>query len=142
MNLRPLLARPAARLLLAGALVGLVVLGVGGRVAMAFVQAASNTTPPRFTLGGTVTVIALGAASGFAGAAIALAIRALARPLGIKAVWQMAVFAAALALVTQRGLHGTAPVGRWYFYPLVAIYGALTIWLDRRMMVMSSPSAR
>lgn len=131
MSLRAWLERPAVRLLLIGSLVGLIVLGIGGRIAMALIQAASNTTPSRFTVGGTMTVIALGGASGLAGAAITLTLRRLLSWPGASPLWHVAAFAAALVILTERGLRGT-PVGRWYFYPLVAIYAGVTLWLDRR----------
>ena len=129
------------RLLASGLMVGTVVLGVGGRAAMAMIQAASNTTPPRFTLGGSMTVIGLGAANGLLGAGIALVFRTLARRLDASVIWGHAAFGAALALLTSRGLRGTDPIGNWYFYPLVGVYGVLTIWLDRRWTASKDAAA-
>lgn len=133
--------RPWIQLLLSGLIVGTVVLGVGGRFAMAMIQAASNTTPSRFTLGGSVTVVALGAANGLVGAGIALVFRAIARRVGVRMLWAHVAFGVALALVTARGLRGTAPIGRWYFYPLVALFGVLMLWLERRLAAKAAAPA-
>lgn len=108
---------------------------------MAMIQAASNTTPPRFTVGGSLTVVFLGAVNGLVGAGIALAFRWLARRLRIPLVWAHVAFAMSLVLLTARGLRGTAPIGRWYFYPLVAVFGALTLWLERRLLVSAASPA-
>jgi hypothetical protein len=135
-------ARPTLRLLAAGALVGTVVLGAGGRLAMAAIQAASGTTPPRFTLGGSLTVVGLGAASGIFGAAIAAGCRWVARWLPRRVAWlEHALLAALLLAVTLRGLRGTAVLGHAYFVPLVAVYAALMLWLDRRWAARPAPLA-
>ena len=66
------LEQPSVRLVIAGAAAGLVVLGVGGRLAMAGIQMVVNDAPSRWSLGGTMTVVWLGAASGLGGALVAM----------------------------------------------------------------------
>jgi hypothetical protein len=113
------------RLLFEGTVLGAIVLGAGGRLAMAAIQYRANASP-QFTLGGTLTVVGLGAVSGLAGAAM-LWISAVAAnrvaPRFTAVRWAM--FALLLALVTTRGLRGTPAPGRWYFPPLVALYGVV-----------------
>jgi len=122
------------RILVAGAAAGFLVLGVGGRLAMAAIQVTTTDAPSRWTLGGSVTVILLGAASGLAGAAMALIFRWIAARLPPAYWWlQYVLLSAALVLVTARGLRGTNPVAGWWFYPLVAVYAALMFVIDRRI---------
>jgi hypothetical protein len=116
------------RTVVLGTLLGLVVLGAGGRIVMAWIAADAGGTP-RFTLGGTTTVVLLGAASGLAGGVMAAASRLLVRRVVPGHQWlHHALLAAMLLLVTMRGLRGTQ-AGGWLFYLLVAIYGVALAWL-------------
>jgi hypothetical protein len=126
------LAHPVARALIAGALLGFVVLGGGGRLVMAAITAKAGGTP-RFTPGGTLTVLMLGAASGLAGAVLALISRAVTTRLLPRQAWtQYLLLGLVLLLVTMRGLRGTPQAGSEYFYALVAIYAlALAAFLGR-----------
>jgi hypothetical protein len=118
-----------ARTVVIGALLGLVILGIGGRAAMAYVAVQSGGSPS-FTLGGTLTVIALGTASGLAGAVMALASRWAASWLPTRMRWlQHVLLAALLALVTARGLRGTHQPGTEWFWALVGVYGVALAWL-------------
>jgi hypothetical protein len=124
--------RPVLQTLLAGTLLGLLILGVGGRLAMAAIQADMGASPS-FSLGGTSTVIFLGALSGLAGAGIALVSGAIQRRVLPRQSWlRHALFAALLFLVTMRGLRGTPSAGWWYFYLLVAMYFGAMILRERR----------
>jgi hypothetical protein len=120
--------RPVRTLML-GTVVGLVVLGIGGRVAMAWVTVKVGGAPS-FTLGGTLTVILLGAASGLAGGVMSLASRWVSGRLPGRIQWvQYVLLAAMLALVTARGLRGTQQPGTEWFWALVAVYGVALAWL-------------
>lgn len=115
--------------------IGLIVLGVGGRVAMRLIALASGT-PPGWTLGGTSTVVFLGAVSG-AGGALLLAVSHaaagwIARGAGAAAWTRHTLFATLLLLVTLRGLHGSPRGSYLYFLPLVAVYGVLMERASRR----------
>jgi hypothetical protein len=118
--------------LVTGTALGAIILGVGGRLAMAGIALTAGSRP-HFTLGGTITVIALGAVSGLAGAVIALGARAVRNRWMPQHAWlQHTLFAVLLLAITLRGLHGTAPIARWFFLPLVAVYGvALTLFISR-----------
>lgn len=119
------------RVLVAGTVLGALILGVGGRLAMAAIAASGGT--PRFTLGGTLTVIGLGAASGLAGSILAVVSRIAMRRSVPRHEWpQYALFATLLLLATLRGLRGTAPIGRWWFLPLVGLYGFILAMMMSR----------
>jgi hypothetical protein len=115
--------RPSPRDWLIAALLGLalgaIILGAGGRVAMRGVALLAGATPG-FSLGGTMTVVFLGAVSGIAGALVLVALRfALPRfPLARgTAYW------AFLVLVTLRGLNPVDGQRILLFMPLVVAYG-------------------
>jgi hypothetical protein len=116
-----------------GAALGTALLGVGGRIAMRVV-ALSLGQALLLNAGGTLTVIASGAAAGAAGALLHALSRVVTRR--IHGPWarpaRVTVFAALLALVTARGLSGS-PGPTWLFWLLVAAYGAaLDYMLSRR----------
>ena len=123
--------RDSLRALGIGAIAGLIVLGVGGRLVMAAIQ-IQTTGDSSWSLGGSVTVIFLGAVSGLAGAALALVAEVVARKLRAPAWVGYVLLAALLFLVTMRGLRGSPEIATRYFYPLVAIYGLLFIVARRR----------
>ena len=117
-------ARAALSTLLWGAVIGVVVLGVGGRIAMRVI-AESSTGSGSFSLGGTLTVMAMGTLSGVAGAAFLLAARTAVRrwpPL------PTLCFHALLVLVALRGLRPLDPQRLLLFVPLVTAFGALLQW--------------
>ena len=113
----------AGREVVRGAVLGAIVLGIGGRVVMAIVQHQATGTWS-FTVGGSLTVVAMGALSGVAGAVLLLLSRAAGRRVSSSRWPEAIVFAALLLLVTLRGLSGSPAPGRWYFFPLVAVFGA------------------
>jgi hypothetical protein len=123
--------RDSLRVLAIGSVVGLVVLGAGGRLAMAAIQ-LQTTGGTTWTLGGSVTVVFLGAVSGLAGAALALVAELVGRKLRAPPWTSYVLLAALLFLVTMRGLRGSPEIATWYFYPLVAIYGLLFVLARRR----------
>jgi len=131
--MRPWL-RHSLQTLAAGAAIGLLVLGLGGRLAMAAIQ-FQTSGGTNWTLGGSMTVVFLGGVSGLAGAAIALVAEWITGRLRAPTWVQYLLLAAALLLVTMRGLRGTAPVGALYFYPLVGLYAALLVLFSRILRV-------
>lgn len=129
--------------LLLGAGVGLLVLGVGGRVAMRAI-AIANGTPPAFSIGGTATVVWLGLVSGLGGGLIYVVLyRFVPRP----RLLRTALFAIAVVLLTLRGLRPVQPHALEWFLPLALGYGAIvdvafTKWARGRTMASSGePSA-
>jgi hypothetical protein len=128
------------RTLVTGTLLGVLILGVGGRLAMAGIV-ASHGARPSFSLGGTLTVFGLGAVSGLAGGVLALVSRVAMRFFMPGREWpQYVMLGALLLLVTLRGLHGTEPLGRWFFIPLVGVYGiSLVVLMSRHSAQRRGP---
>lgn len=130
-------ARALVDEVLVGAGIGLLVLGAGGRAVMRGIAMATDA-PSAVSVGGTVNVLAAGAAAGAAGALLHAAARAAAAwgagdRSRLRAGVRLALFAALLALVTARGLHGSPTRPAAAFWPLVLVYGAwLVRALDRR----------
>jgi hypothetical protein len=127
-------------MLAAGLLGGLVVLGVGGRIAMRIV-AYTTPEPERFTLTGTLTVLGVGAAWGALTAPLLL----LARPSLRDRQWLGPAFGAVvlglalvlpgLALLSGGRLVAPAAfiVASAILFPaLFLLHGTLVVWLARR----------
>jgi hypothetical protein len=123
MNVRQWLQGP-----LLGAVIGLPILGGGSRLAMRGI-ALSTGAPGAFTAEGTLTVLLLGAASGFAGGAIYAILAAL---LPRKRSLRDMIFAIVLCLLTLRGLNPVTMLSVVLFMPPVAIYGVLLEWAWHR----------
>ena len=128
-----------------GAWLGLLVLGVGGRAVMRGIALATGQAPA-LNVGGTLTVLAAGVGAGVAGALLHAVARAVAaRVAGGRAWVRLAIFAALLALVTARGLHGSPAATAAWFWPLVALYGALFVRIVARsrpaMSTLADPHA-
>ena len=108
-----------------GAVLGLVVLGLGGRLVM-YLIAASAGGPPVITLGGTLMVVGAGALSGAGGALLHALARAIANRIAPhQSLVRIVLFFALLGLVTMRGLRGPPPEQARWFWPLVVMYGVL-----------------
>ena len=106
---------------LLGALLGLPILGAGGRLAMHAI-ALTSTAQRAVSVQGTITVLLAGTAAGVAGGVIyALLDRWFPR----RRLLRVVIFFAALVLLTLRGLNPVQPLSLVLFVPLVLIYGAL-----------------
>jgi hypothetical protein len=128
--------------LLLGAGVGLVVLGVGGRIAMRAVAVADGA-PPSFTIGGTATVVVLGVVSGVGGGLVYVLLH---RFIPRRRLVRTALFTIALVLLTLRGLRPIQPLALEWFMPLALGYGvivdvAFTTWARRRPATLPSRAA-
>jgi hypothetical protein len=144
-SLLPVITRMPSRhvildAIISGTLLGAVVLGVGGRLAMAGITAVGGGTP-QFSFGGTMTVVALGAVSGLAGSVLALLSKLAVSRAPSRFAWtEYVLFGALLFVVTLRGLRGTPSIGSWFFYPLVGVYGFLmSLRLSRGSIRASAP---
>jgi hypothetical protein len=100
---------------------GAVVLGVGGRIAMRGIALLSGA-PGSFSLGGSLTVVLLGALSGLAGALILMV---LCTFLSGRWLIQTILFYGILVLITLRGLRPLDPPRLLLFIPLVLAYALL-----------------
>lgn len=132
------LMQDALRTLMLAAVLGLVILGVGGRAVMAAIAIHAGGTS-RFTLGGTLTVIVLGAASGVGGGVMAIVSRAVSRRFAPGLPWiEYVMLAVMLLLATIEGLRGTPQRGTEYFYGLVAVFGIALVLARNRWSVAQS----
>jgi putative exporter of polyketide antibiotics len=107
---------------------GVLILGIGGRVAMRAIAHATNVAPG-FTLGGTMTVVGLGAVSGLAGGVI---YALLAQFLPNRRFVRSILFGVILVLITLRGLSPATALSISWFVPLVLLYGAVIDYAYRR----------
>jgi hypothetical protein len=120
------------RILVAGVAAGLVVLGVGGRIAMRFIALDIGQTPS-FKLSGTFTVILMGGLSGLAGGVFyAIADRLLPVRTWAGDLLRSILFWTFLVLITLRGLHPVEPYRLVLFMPLVALFAAVVEFVARR----------
>jgi hypothetical protein len=102
-----------------GAAFGALVLGGGGRIAMHVIARATAGTGS-FTLGGTLTVVLLGAVSGVVGALFLTGARRFFHrwsPTPTVVYWTL------LILVTLRGIHPVEPLKVVVFFPVVIHFG-------------------
>lgn len=108
-----------------GAGLGTVILGIGGRAVMRLI-AVVTSVPAGFSVGGTMTVVALGAASGAAGALLRAASHAAVERLAPKHPWAgHLLFALLLGCATLRGLSGSSAGPASLLVPLVVVYGVV-----------------
>ena len=115
-----------------GAWLGLIVLGVGGRIVMRAIALATGA-PASFSLGGTLTVVGMGIAAGIAGALLYAVSGVIAKRFSRReSLIRFVLFVVLLALVTARGLRGTPPAPSMAFWPLVALYAAAFLKLAPR----------
>ena len=106
--------------LLVGAVSGVIVLGIGGRIAMRGI-ALYNGRPTGFSWGGSLTVLVLGAACGAGGGILLVLMRRLVRHRLLRA----AIFWTLVGLITLRGLRPVDAVKLSAFVPLILLYGTM-----------------
>jgi hypothetical protein len=114
--------------ILAGAVFGLPLLGVGGRVAM-WLVALHQGRAPHFTLDGSLAVTLMG---GAAGAVIGIIFMG-SRSLFPRTRWaRVGLFAAVVGFVALRGIAPLTPFNVAVFLPLFVAHGiALHLWWCR-----------
>ena len=117
--------------ILVGATLGLVLLGIGGRVGMRVMAVATGQTPS-LSFEGSLTVAALGAAAGAAVAVIFLLARTLFpqhRALRVVFFWLL------VTAIVVRGLNPVTPLAAVVFMPLFLAHGSLLFayWCRVRM---------
>ena len=112
--------------LVRGTLLGLLILGIGGRLLMRVI-AHTEGRVPAFTLPGSLTVVFAGTVAGaFAGLIYHLFRRFVGRP------WiRTAGFIAICELVSWRGVHGLLPLPQVMFMTLALVYLVIVDALGR-----------
>lgn len=116
--------------LIRGTLIGLVTLGIGGRLLMRVIAHMEGRVPG-FTLGGSITVVFYGTVAGaFAGLIYYLLRRFVDKP------WlRTAAFIAICGLVSWRGVSGLLPLPQAMFMALAFVYLVIIDALGRRSQV-------
>jgi hypothetical protein len=116
---------------LLGAVLGLPILGGGGRLAMHAVSLLAADAQHSVSVQGTITVLLAGVAAGTAGGAI---YAVLARVLPARRMLRDALFVVVLAVLTLRGLNPVQPLTLALFMPVVLLYGLALerAWHGRR----------
>ena len=104
-----------------GAMLGTVLLGIGGRLGMRGIAIAQGQ-PASFTFDGSLVVVLLGSATGAAVALIFLTSRA-AFP--AQRVWRTLFFWTLVGLLVWRGLNPVSTLNLSYFAPLFVLHGGL-----------------
>jgi len=115
--------------LIRGALVGLVVLGIGGRLLMRVIAHMEHRPLLVFTPEGTLTVVFAGTVAGFFAGLIYYVVRRFLRQPWLRT----AVFIVICELVTWRGVHGLLPVPQLMFMTLALIYLGIIDTMGRRV---------
>ena len=112
--------------LMRGALLGVLILGIGGRLLMRVIAHMEGRVPA-FTLPGSLTVVFAGTVAGaFAGLIYYLLRRFLSEP------WvRTAAFIAICELVSWRGVHGLLPLPQAMFMTLALVYLVIVDALGR-----------
>jgi hypothetical protein len=115
--------------LIRGALVGCIVLGIGGRLLMRVIAHMEHRPLFVLTIEGTLTVVFAGTVAGlFAGLIYYLARRFLRQP------WlRTVVFVVICELVTWRGVHGLLAVPQAMFMGLSLVFLAIIDTMGRRV---------
>ena len=112
--------RSVLRSALAGAAIGMVVLGIGGRVIMRVIAHWEGRVPG-FTLGGTFTVVMMGALAGLAAGVV----HGLLRRFVTQTAIRLLVFVVFCVAFTLHGVNALLPRPRLLFVALTLAYVAV-----------------
>jgi hypothetical protein len=113
--------------LVRGTFLGLLILGIGGRLLMRVIAHMEGRIPA-FTLGGSLTVVFAGTVAGAISGLIYYLLRRFVRNPWVRTV----AFIAICELVSWRGVHGLLPVPQAMFMTLALFYLVIIDLLGRR----------
>jgi hypothetical protein len=113
--------------LIRGTLIGLIILGVGGRLLMRVIAHMEGRVPA-FSPGGSITVVFAGTVAG----ALAGLIYYLLRRFIHKPWVRTAAFIAICELISWRGVSGLLPLPQAMFMTLALVYLVIIDFLGRR----------
>ena len=117
------------RWVLRGGILGLVVLGIGGRVLMRVIAHREHRPQMVFTVEGTLTVIFAGTVAGLAAGLIYYLVRRFVGPSWIRT----ALFVLICGFISWRGVHGLLLVPQLMFMALALAFLAIMDWMGRRI---------
>ena len=112
--------------LLRGALLGFLILGIGGRLIMRIVAHMEGRVPA-FTFQGSTTVVFAGTVAGLVSGLIYHLLRRFVRKPWVRT----AAFIAICELVSWRGVHGLLPIPQLMFMTLALVYLVIVDALGR-----------
>ena len=116
------------RWLLRGALAGLIVLGVGGRLLMRVIAHREHRPEMVFTVPGTLTVILAGTVSGLGAGLLYYLLRRFVRADWVRTI----AFVIICGLVAWRGVHGLWLVPQLMFMALALLFLIIVDAIGRR----------
>ena len=112
--------------LLRGTILGLILLGIGGRLLMRIIAHMEGRVPA-FTLQGSTTVVFAGTVAGLLAGLIYHLLRRFVRKPWVRT----AAFIAVCELVSWRGVHGLLPLPQVMFMTLALVYLVIVDALGR-----------
>ena len=116
------------RWVLRGAVLGLVILGIGGRLLMRFIAHRENRPVMVFTVPGTLTVLFAGTVAGVTAGLIYYALRRFVRAASIRT----SLFLIICELIVWRGVNGLLLVPRLMFMALALVFLIVVDAIGRR----------
>ena len=124
------------RWVLRGAIVGLFVLGVGGRLLMRVIAHREHRPMMVLTVPGTLTVLFAGTVAGLAAGLIYYLIRRFVR----ESLVRTAVFVLVCGLIAWRGVHGLLLVPQVMFMTLTLVFLIIIDAMGRRTPTIGTRS--
>jgi hypothetical protein len=124
------------RWVLRGAIVGLFVLGIGGRLLMRVIAHREHRPMMVFTVPGTLTVVFAGTVAGLAAGLIYYLVRRFVRESWVRT----AVFVTVCGLVAWRGVHGLLLAPQLMFMSLALVFLIIIDAMGRRTPAIGTRS--
>ena len=125
------------RWLIRGASVGLIVLGVGGRLLMRLIAHREHRPLMVFTVPGTLTVLFAGTVAGLAAGLIYYLLRRFVRAAWIRTMG----FVLICGLIAWRGVHGLLVVPQLMFMALALVFLMIVDVMGRRSPLLTDQSS-
>lgn len=125
------------RWLLRGAVVGLIVLGIGGRLLMRVIAHREHRAEMVFTVPGTLAVLFAGTVAGLGAGLIYYLLRRFVRSSAIRT----AAFVVVCGLIVWRGVHGLLLVPQLMFMALALVFLVIMDAMGRRSPVATTQTS-
>lgn len=116
---------------LRGAVLGFLILGIGGRALMRVIAHMEHRPQFVLTVGGTITVVLAGTVAGLVAGLIYFLIRRYV----VGSWFRTMLFVVAVELISWRGVSGLLPIPQLMFMTLALIYATIIDALGRRTPV-------
>ena len=124
------------RWIIRGGVVGLLVLGIGGRLLMRVIAHREHRPVMEFTIPGTLTVLFAGTVAGLAAGLIYYFLRRFVRASWLRTI----AFFVICGLIAWRGVHGLLLVPQLMFMALAFVFLAIIDVMGRRLPVAAAES--